>query len=215
MFFQQIYLQGITFQDGRLGVNFGGYNAGVGFGPGGLSASAGTPNGQRAEAGLGGTINGIYLKKWHSRIFKILNWFNMRTFAPLGNTAGGLYAGATAGQGIGASASLGGDVNNGFGSGQAQASAGGVSKSVVKTVSTNVETEVDSTQYQIPIAMQSVVTQAPVVVVPQVAKVESQVDTNIDVEAPPIPVTAPTVKKKFPPTLSNKFHLCFFCLYFA
>lgn len=62
-FFQRIYLQGITFQDGRLGVNFGGYNAGVGFGAGGLSASAGTPNGQRAEAGLGGTINGIYLKK--------------------------------------------------------------------------------------------------------------------------------------------------------
>lgn len=159
---------------------------------------------------------------------------------PLGNTAGGLYAGATAGQGIDASASLGGDVNSGFGSGQAQASAGGVSKSVVKTVSTNVETEVDSTQYQMPIATQSVVTQAPVVVVPQVAQVESQVDTKIDeyasytpypphttptpvVDAPytpypprttPISVTETTVK--ISPTLS--FVLFFFyrfCLYFV
>lgn len=59
LFCFSIYSQGITFQDGQLGVNFGGYNAGVGFGPGGLSASAGTPNGQRAEAGLGGTVNGI------------------------------------------------------------------------------------------------------------------------------------------------------------
>lgn len=125
-----------------------------------------------------------------------------------GNTAGSLYAGATAGQGIDASASLGGDVNNGFGSGAAQASAGGVSKSVIKSVSsTNVERKVDSTQYQIPIAMQSIVTQAPVVVVPQVAQVESQIlDTQIDIEPPypprssPISVTETTVKT--PKTLS-------------
>lgn len=112
-----------------------------------------------------------------------------------------MYAGATAGQGVGASASLGGDVNNGFGSGQAEAHAGGVSKSVLKTVSTNVETQVDSTQYQVPIATQSVATQAPVVAVPQVPQVVSQVDANVDIEPPypprttPIPITKTTVKK--------------------
>lgn len=91
-----------------MGVNFGGYSAGVGFGPNGLSASAGTPYGQAAEAGLGGTVDG--------------------------NVAGGLRAGATAGNGVGASASLGGDVNSGIGVGQAESHAGGVQKSVVKTV---------------------------------------------------------------------------------
>lgn len=51
--------------------------------------------------------------------------------------AGALYAGATAGSGVGAMASLGGDLNQGFGVGQASAEAGGIQKQVVKTVSTN------------------------------------------------------------------------------
>lgn len=52
----------ITFQDGKIGVNFGGYHAEAGLGGlltgnaahGGLTASAGTPYGQSAHAGLGG-----------------------------------------------------------------------------------------------------------------------------------------------------------------
>lgn len=80
------------------------------------------------------------------------------------------------------------------------------------------ETEVDSTQYQIPIAMQSVVTQAPVVVVPQVDQVESQVDTKIDVVEPypphttPIPVTETTVKY---PKTKNLFFFYSFCFIFC
>lgn len=50
---------------------------------------------------------------------------------------GGLFAGATAGNGVGASASLGGDLNRGVGIGQASAEAGGIQKQVVKSVSTN------------------------------------------------------------------------------
>lgn len=61
----------ITFQDGRIGVNFGGYHAEAGLGGlltgnaahGGLSASAGTPFGQTAQAGLGGNAGRKYLKK--------------------------------------------------------------------------------------------------------------------------------------------------------
>lgn len=53
----------ITFKDGMIGVNFGGYHAEAGLGGlltgnaahGGLIASAGTPGGQTAIAGLGGT----------------------------------------------------------------------------------------------------------------------------------------------------------------
>lgn len=52
----------ITFKDGMIGVNFGGYHAEAGLGGlltgnaahGGLIASAGTPSGQSAVAGLGG-----------------------------------------------------------------------------------------------------------------------------------------------------------------
>lgn len=52
----------ITFKDGQIGVNFGGYHAEAGLGGlltgnaahGGLTASAGTPFGQTAQAGLGG-----------------------------------------------------------------------------------------------------------------------------------------------------------------
>lgn len=196
-----------------MGVNFGGYNADVGFGAGGLSASAGTPNGQRAEAGLGGTVNGKCETNAFKQFSKLIIY--LMCSQSLGNTAGGLYAGATAGQGIDASASLGGDVNRGFGLGQAQASAGGVSKSVVKTVSTNVEMEVDSTQYQIPIATQLVVTQAPVVVVPQVAQVESQVDTKVDVDATYAPYPPHTTPISVTETTVKNFTNTFICFVFC
>lgn len=56
----------ITFKDGMIGVNFGGYHAEAGLGGlltgnaahGGLRASAGTPYGQSASAGLGGATSG-------------------------------------------------------------------------------------------------------------------------------------------------------------
>ncbi|XP_026462224.1 glycine-rich cell wall structural protein 1.0-like [Ctenocephalides felis] len=58
--------QFITFKDGRVGVNFGGYHASAGLGGlltgdsahGGLQAEAGTPWGARAGAGLGGDASG-------------------------------------------------------------------------------------------------------------------------------------------------------------
>lgn len=115
--------QWLTFKDGKFGVNFGGYHAEAGLGGlltgntahGGLSASAGTPNGQQAGAGLGGLLDG-----------------NDRS-------AGGGYAGATAGNGVGASAAFGGSLNNAGGAGGlgAEAHAPGTSKKVVKIGQTN------------------------------------------------------------------------------
>lgn len=115
--------QWLTFRDGKFGVNFGGYHAEAGLGGlltgnaahGGLSASAGTPQGQQAGAGLGGLLGG-----------------NDRT-------AGGGYAGATAGNGVGASAAFGGGLDNAGGAGGlgAEAHAAGVSKQVVKIGQTN------------------------------------------------------------------------------
>lgn len=54
--------------------------------------------------------------------------------------SGGLYAGATAGNGVGATAALGGDTNSGVGYGGAEAHAGGVAKEVtaVKTAGVGV-----------------------------------------------------------------------------
>lgn len=50
----------ISFQDGKIGVNFLGFHAAAGLGGllngGGLHAEAGTPFGQKAAAGLGGAI---------------------------------------------------------------------------------------------------------------------------------------------------------------
>ncbi|XP_037969177.2 uncharacterized protein LOC105389318 [Plutella xylostella] len=111
MIVSQVYSapQFITFKDGKLGVNFGGYHAGVGIGgllgdgtAGGLYAEAGTPLGQHAKAGLGGVVDKD------------------------GNTSGGLYAGATAGGNVRASAGLAGGVEGGksAGSGYAAAQAG-------------------------------------------------------------------------------------------
>ncbi|XP_030382266.1 uncharacterized protein LOC115629827 [Scaptodrosophila lebanonensis] len=82
----------ITFRDGKVGVNFAGYHADAGLGGlltgnsahGGLSASAGTPWGSRAAAGIGGDLNG--------------------------RTAGVAYAGAQANPDVGASAVLSGSV---------------------------------------------------------------------------------------------------------
>ncbi|CAH0719954.1 unnamed protein product, partial [Brenthis ino] len=102
--------QFISFNDGKLGVNFGGYHAGVGIGgllggsggAGGLYAEAGTPHGQSARAGLGGGVS------------------------ENGGAAGGLYAGATAGGKIKASAGLAGGVGaeHSGGVGYASAQAG-------------------------------------------------------------------------------------------
>lgn len=85
----------LTYRDGKFGVNFGGYHAEAGLGGlltgnaahGGLSASAGTPFGQRAGAGLGGSVDG--------------------------DAAGVLYAGAEANPQTGAGAILGGDTSKG------------------------------------------------------------------------------------------------------
>uniref|UniRef100_A0A336MFZ2 CSON014333 protein n=1 Tax=Culicoides sonorensis TaxID=179676 RepID=A0A336MFZ2_CULSO len=126
--------QFITFDNGKIGVNFAGYHAEAGLGGlltgnaahGGLSASAGTPFGQKAGAGLGGTVGGNY-----------------------GRTAGGLYAGASDGFGQGASAALGGKVDEygpAGGSG-AEAHAQGVSKKTVKLGQGNVVKEIHSVQY--------------------------------------------------------------------
>lgn len=95
-----------------MGVNFAGYHADAGLGGlltgnsahGGLSASAGTPWGSRAAAGLGGGLNGLYTLHAHLNIslsFSLL-------FA--GRTAGGAYAAAQANDEVGASAVLGGSV---------------------------------------------------------------------------------------------------------
>ncbi|XP_026319051.1 probable RNA methyltransferase bin3 [Hyposmocoma kahamanoa] len=101
--------QFITFKDGAIGVNFAGYHASAGLGGilgggtgGGLFASAGTPYGQSAGAGLGGAVD------------------------KSGQTAGGLYAGATAGGNVKAHAGLGGGVTGekAAGSGFAEAQAG-------------------------------------------------------------------------------------------
>ncbi|XP_035918203.1 uncharacterized protein LOC118516431 isoform X2 [Anopheles stephensi] len=115
--------QFLTFRDGKFGVNFGGYHAEAGLGGlltgnsahGGLSASAGTPHGQQAGAGIGGLLGG-----------------NERT-------AGGAYAGATAGHGVGASAALGGGLDDRGAAGGvgAESHAGGVSKKVIRLGQTN------------------------------------------------------------------------------
>jgi len=107
----------ISFKDGKIGVNFAGYHAEAGLGGlltgdaahGGLSASAGTPFGQKAGAGIGGTVDN-------------------------GSSRGGAYAGASAGYGVGASAALGGNVGEHGGAGGlgSEAHAGGVSTKSVK-----------------------------------------------------------------------------------
>ncbi|CAH2982513.1 unnamed protein product [Chilo suppressalis] len=102
--------QFISFDEGKLGVNFGGYHAAVGIGGllgqnggagGGLFAEAGTPHGQAAKAGLGGATDN-------------------------GGSAGGLFAGATAGGSVKASAGLAGGVTGekSAGTGFASAQAG-------------------------------------------------------------------------------------------
>ncbi|KAL4713177.1 hypothetical protein ACJJTC_018822 [Scirpophaga incertulas] len=109
----QVYTapQFISFDEGKLGVNFGGYHAAVGLGGllgqtggagGGLFAEAGTPHGQAAKAGLGGNVGSN------------------------GAAAGGLYAGATAGGNVKASTGLAGGVTaeKSAGTGFAAAQAG-------------------------------------------------------------------------------------------
>ncbi|XP_074041361.1 uncharacterized protein isoform X2 [Leptinotarsa decemlineata] len=102
----------LSFENGNVGVNFLGFKASAGLG-GGLHAEAETPFGQAAGAGLGGYVDE------HE-----------------GRSAGGLYAGATAGGGISAGAGLEGTAGakGSFGSSYAGATAGGLTVSKVKTV---------------------------------------------------------------------------------
>ncbi|XP_055916614.1 uncharacterized protein LOC129949279 isoform X1 [Eupeodes corollae] len=109
--------QFFDFNNGGVGVNFAGYSARAGLGglltgnaaDGGLSASAGTPFGQRAAAGLGGSVNG--------------------------NAAGVAYAGAQANDDVGASAAIGGSTGSqksGFLGAESHSNGGG--NSVTKTL---------------------------------------------------------------------------------
>ncbi|XP_046476338.1 glycine, alanine and asparagine-rich protein isoform X1 [Neodiprion pinetum] len=111
--------QFLTFKDGNVGVNFGGYHAEAGLGgllgggrtSGGLHASAGTPSGANAQAGLGGLLDGN------------------------GYTGGGLHASAGLGGSTKAAANIGGELS---GQGIAQggyfagATAGGSAAAVEK-----------------------------------------------------------------------------------
>ncbi|XP_048525629.1 homeotic protein female sterile isoform X1 [Dendroctonus ponderosae] len=107
----------LSFKDGNVGVNFLGFKASAGLGgllrgdgsQGGLHASAETPFGQKAHAGLGGMTDAN------------------------GRSLGGLYAGATAGGGVGASAGLGGmtGAEGSVGRSYAASSAGG-GRTVIK-----------------------------------------------------------------------------------
>ncbi|XP_046743212.1 keratin, type II cytoskeletal 1 isoform X2 [Diprion similis] len=111
--------QFLTFKNGNVGVNFGGYHAEAGLGgllgggrtAGGLHASAGTPSGANAQAGLGGLLDGN------------------------GYTGGGLHASAGLGGSTKAAANIGGELS---GQGVAQggyfagATAGGGAAAVEK-----------------------------------------------------------------------------------
>nr|XP_008192327.1 PREDICTED: merozoite surface antigen 2 isoform X3 [Tribolium castaneum] len=108
----------LSFDNGNVGVNFLGYHASAGLGglltgnaaDGGLHAEAGTPFGQQAGAGLGGTVDAS------------------------GRAAGGLYAGATSGAGASAGAGLGGatGASGSVGGSFAGASSGGVETHITK-----------------------------------------------------------------------------------
>lgn len=193
--------QWLTFKDGKFGVNFGGYHAEAGLGGlltgnaahGGLSASAGTPNGQQAGAGLGGLLGG-----------------NDRT-------AGGGYAGATAGNGVGASAAFGGGLDNAGGAGGlgAEAHAPGVSKKVVKIGQTNgaapaSQTVIEHEEHPAPQAVQTRFNHQAG------SKTKSKTvhkEVNIDLQAPPAnqPSTynthTKTVYKKKVITRPHKVHV--------
>lgn len=73
---------------------------------------------------------------------KSISNFTPETSTISGRTAGGLYAGASAGHGVGASAAIGGGLDgSGLGAGGigAESHAGGVSKKVVKLSETQPE----------------------------------------------------------------------------
>lgn len=103
----------------------------------------------------------------------------------LANTRGGLFAGATAGSGVGASASLAGDTNNGvgsFGVGQAEAHAGGVQKEVIKTVSTSGSTGIESNvANSVDVGEQSVEVETPAI--PNTSSLSiTQTETEIETD---------------------------------
>ncbi|XP_050299872.1 uncharacterized protein LOC126738542 isoform X2 [Anthonomus grandis grandis] len=110
----------LTFKNGNIGVNFLGFKASAGLGGlligdmshGGLHAEAETPFGQRADAGLGGKVDGH------------------------GRSVGVLYSKATAGGKVGAVAGLYGtvDANESARRSYADASAYGVGKTFKERV---------------------------------------------------------------------------------
>ncbi|XP_053688536.1 merozoite surface protein 2 [Sabethes cyaneus] len=162
--------QWLSFKDGKFGVGYGGYHAEAGLGGflggnkgfGGLSASAGTPNGQHAGAGLGGILDGN------------------------AKTAGGAYAGASAGQGVGASAAIGGNLNGAGGAGGtgAEAHAGGVSKKVVKLGQTDVGETIYT--HEVPPAPQSVNTRFNQDFETNTRTKTIVKEVHTDLEAPPV-----------------------------
>ncbi|XP_044750222.1 glycine-rich cell wall structural protein 1-like [Coccinella septempunctata] len=98
--------------DGRWGVNFFGFKAGLNFANGGVKAYAGTPTGQKAEAGLGGGVGsdgtGGGLFAGASTGFGQEARAGLAGGAGKAGTIGGLFAGASTGYGQEASAGLGG-----------------------------------------------------------------------------------------------------------
>lgn len=149
----------ISFKDGKIGVNFLGYHASAGLGglltgraaDGGLSASAGTPYGQNAAAGLGGSIDGS------------------------GRSGGGLYAGAQAAKGIEASAGLGGVISNDELAGTifSRATRNGIESSIANGNGGNPETT--NTQSNV---VQKV--KPPKKFIPSPQPVESRIGTNVE-----------------------------------
>lgn len=118
--------QFLTFKDGTFGVNFGGYHAEAGLGGlltgnaahGGLHASAGTPFGQQAGAGLGGSLDGQSNYIYNLvKIFWVYTEHCFLKYSSLARSGGGGYAGASAGNGVGASAAFGGGLNSETGGG--------------------------------------------------------------------------------------------------
>ncbi|XP_055626808.1 uncharacterized protein LOC129768893 isoform X2 [Toxorhynchites rutilus septentrionalis] len=172
--------QFLTFKDGKIGVNFGGYHAEAGLGGlltgnaahGGLSASAGTPFGQQAGAGLGGLLDG-----------------NARS-------AGGAYAGASAGHGVGASAAIGGSLDDAGGAGGtgAEAHAPGVHKKVVKLGQTNGAAPPSETILVSEVSPQH----HPVNTKKHVIKeIHTDLETPLQADQPDHTVTKTVYKKKF------------------
>ncbi|XP_075975134.1 uncharacterized protein LOC142975890 isoform X2 [Anticarsia gemmatalis] len=178
--------QFITFKEGKLGVNFGGYHAAVGLGGllgnnggagGGLFAEAGTPFGQAAKAGLGGSVDAR------------------------GESQGGLYAGATAGGNVRAAAGLGGEVAADRSSGAGFATASGLGgASVVKQISAGPAAEVKPVHKKV---YSEANFEAANEIVP-VAKADVQANVDVKAEAQPAVIVKEVYVAPPPPQVVEK-----------